>query len=160
MSTNSLMNLVPVLDGTNYHCWVELMKAYLQQQGSWIMINLFGDTPAPMLSEEGTNRNKVIEWAQQEAKAQGSIRLRLNAEVSHIVKDKMTTKSLWDALKDVYGSTSGIQITTVGSITIVSFDVSTQLLYYIFLLPCKVLLQALHVEQVLVRQCRPTYLWG
>ena len=84
------------------------MKAYLQQQGSWIMIDMFGGTPAPTLNAEGTNRADVIEWAQQEAKAQGCIRLHLNVEVSCIVKDKTMAKALWDALKDVYGSTSAM----------------------------------------------------
>ena len=49
MSSNSLTTLVPVLDGTNYRRWAELMKAYLQQQGSWIMIDLFG-APTPLHS--------------------------------------------------------------------------------------------------------------
>ena len=43
-ASNSLTTLVPILDGTNYRRWAELMKAYLQQQGSWIMVDLLGDT--------------------------------------------------------------------------------------------------------------------
>ena len=109
MSSNSLTTLVPVLDGTNYRRWAELMKAYLQQQGSWIMIDLLGDTiTAPTPAEDGSNRTEMIEWGQQEAKAQGSIRLRLNVEVSSHVKDKATAKELWDELKTAYGSTSGM----------------------------------------------------
>ena len=46
-ASNSLTTLVPVLDGTNYRRWAELMKAYLQQQGSWIMIDLFGGATPP-----------------------------------------------------------------------------------------------------------------
>ena len=94
MSSNSLTTLVPVLDGTNYRRWAELMKAYLQQQGSWIMIDLFGGANPPTLNAEGTNRGEVIEWAQQEAKAHSSIKLRLSVEVSHTVKDKTTAQSL------------------------------------------------------------------
>ena len=108
-ASNSLTTLVPVLDGTNYRRWAELMKAYLQQQGSWIMIDLLGDTiTAPTPAEDGSNRAEMIEWGQQEAKAQGSIRLRLNVEVSRHVKDKVTAKELWDELKTAYGSTSGM----------------------------------------------------
>ena len=108
-ASNSLTTLVPVLDGTNYRRWAELMKAYLQQQGSWIMVDLLGDSiTAPTLAEDGSNRAEMIEWAQQEAKAQGSIRLRLNVEVSRHVKDKATAKELWDELKTAYGSTSGM----------------------------------------------------
>ena len=108
MSTNNLMNLVPVLDGTNCRRWAELMKVYLQQQGSWIMIDLFGGVNPPTINTKGTNHGEVIEWAQQEAKAQGCIRLHLNVKVSRIVKDKTMAKSLWDALKDAYGSTSAM----------------------------------------------------
>ena len=109
MSSNSLTTLVPVLDGTNYRRWAELMKAYLQQQGSWIMVDLLGDMiTAPTLAADSSNRTEMIEWAQQEAKAQGSIKLRLSVEVSCTVKDKTTAQSIWDALKEVYGSTSAM----------------------------------------------------
>ena len=82
------------------------MKAYLQQQGAWIMISAIAGIPPPMLNAEGTNCNDMFEWEQMEAKTQGSIKLHLNVEVSHTIQDKTTAKSLWDVLKEVYGSTS------------------------------------------------------
>ena len=36
--SNSLTQLVPVLDGSNYPQWVDLMKAYLQQQEVWLVV--------------------------------------------------------------------------------------------------------------------------
>ena len=37
--SNALQTLVPVLDGSNYRRWAELMQAYLQQQEVWIIVN-------------------------------------------------------------------------------------------------------------------------
>ena len=108
MSSNNVTNLVPILNGTNYHQWAELRKAYLQQQGAWIMISAIAGIPPTTLNAEGTNRNNVFEWEQMEAKAQGSIRLHLNVEVSRTMQDKTMANSLWDMLKEVYGSTSAM----------------------------------------------------
>ena len=38
----------------------------------------------------------------------GSIRLRLNAEVTRLVSDATTAKGLWEALKELYGTTSAM----------------------------------------------------
>ena len=98
--SNSLQTLVPVLDGSNYRRWAELMKAYLQSMGSWIIIERPTGIEPPTPATDGSNRVDVIEWSQQEAKAQGSIRLHLNVEVSRTVKNKTMAKDLWDTLED------------------------------------------------------------
>ena len=106
--SNSLQNFVPVLDGSNYRCWAELMKAYLQQQGVWLIIDLPAGIEEPSLAEDGKNRSEVMEWHQMQAKAMGSIRLRLSVEVARIVRDKATAKALWDTLGNTYGGTSAM----------------------------------------------------
>ena len=83
--SNSLQTLVPVLDGSNYRRWAELMKAYLQSMGLWIIIECPTGLAPPTPATDGSNRADVIEWSQQEAKAQGSICLRLNVKISHTV---------------------------------------------------------------------------
>ncbi|KAL7284517.1 hypothetical protein ACG7TL_001808 [Trametes sanguinea] len=106
--SNSLQQLVPVLDGSNYARWAELMKAYLQQQEVWYVVELPAGITAPTLQEDGSNRNEVIGWMMTQSKAMGSIRLRLNDEVAKLVKDATTAKKLWDDLKDLYGTTSAL----------------------------------------------------
>ena len=106
--SNSLQTLVPVLDGSNYRRWAELMKAYLQSMGSWIIIERPTGIEPPTPATDGSNRVDVIEWSQQEAKAQGSIRLRLNVEISRSVKNKTSAKDLWEALQSTYGGSSAM----------------------------------------------------
>ena len=106
--SNSLQTLVPVLDGSNYRRWAELMKAYLQSMGSWIIIERPTGLAPPVPATDGSNRADVIEWSQQEAKAQGSIRLRLNVEISRSVKNKTSAKDLWEALQTTYGGSSAM----------------------------------------------------
>ena len=108
MSSNNLTNLVLVLDGTNYRQWAELMKAYLQQQGTWIMISTIAGIDPLTLNAEGMNCNDMFKWEQMEAKAQGSIRLHLNVEVSRTIQDKTMAIVLWDVLKEAYRSTSAM----------------------------------------------------
>ena len=106
--SNSLTQLVPLLDGSNYPRWAELMQAYLQQQEVWIIVDPPAGVAAPTLAQDGSNCNEVLGWAQMEAKAMGSIRLRLNAEVTRLVSDATTAKGLWEALKELYGTTSAM----------------------------------------------------
>ena len=106
--SNSLTQLVPVLDGSNYPQWVDLMKAYLQQQEVWLVVEPPEGIVAPTLEEDGRNRSEVVAWNQMMMKAMGCIRLRLSTEVSNLVKDKGTPKELWNALKDFYGTTSSM----------------------------------------------------
>ncbi|KAJ8454419.1 hypothetical protein ONZ51_g13035 [Trametes cubensis] len=106
--SNSLTQLVPVLDGSNYPQWVDLMKAYLQQQEVWLIVEPPEGIVAPTLEEDGRNRSEVVAWNQMMMKAMGCIRLRLSTEVSNLVKDKGTPKELWNALKDFYRTTSSM----------------------------------------------------
>ena len=59
--SNSLQNLVPVLDGANYRRWADLMKAYLQSQGVWILIELPDGFTEPTQASDGSNHSEVLE---------------------------------------------------------------------------------------------------
>ncbi|KAL7281613.1 hypothetical protein ACG7TL_004930 [Trametes sanguinea] len=106
--SNALQQLVPILDGSNYTRWADLMKAYLQQQEVWYVVELPDGITAPTLAEDSSNRNEVIAWTTTQSKAMGSIRLRLNDKVAKLVKDATTAKELWDDLKEFYGTTSAL----------------------------------------------------
>ncbi|KAJ3010270.1 hypothetical protein NUW54_g2534 [Trametes sanguinea] len=81
--SNPLQNLVPILDGSNYHRWADLMKAYLQQQQVWFVVELPDGITAPTLAEDGSNQNDVV-------------------------KDKTTAKEVWNELKELYSVTSAL----------------------------------------------------
>ena len=67
--SNSLTQLVPLLDGSNYPRWAELMQAYLQQQEVWIIVDPPAGVAAPTLAQDGSNRNEVLGWAQMLSRA-------------------------------------------------------------------------------------------
>ncbi|KAI0352259.1 hypothetical protein OH77DRAFT_1387471, partial [Trametes cingulata] len=108
--SNQLTEVVPIFDGSGYLRWADLMQAYLQQQQVWIVVDPPMGLTAPTLAADRSNHGDVMAWAQAESKAQGSIRLRLNAEVTEIVKSKTTAKDLWQALKDTYGVSSPMAV--------------------------------------------------
>ena len=62
--SNALQTLVPVLDGSNYRRWAELMQAYLQQQEVWIIVDPPAGITEPTLNQTGSNHADVIVWHQ------------------------------------------------------------------------------------------------
>ncbi|TFY53776.1 hypothetical protein EVJ58_g9259 [Rhodofomes roseus] len=98
MASNTLFTAVPILDGSNYRAWAESMSAFLMAQEVWIIVN--STWPQPTLDTE--NPSVYYEWLQRDQKAQGSIRLRLTSSVKAAVKNKTTSKALWDELKALY----------------------------------------------------------
>ncbi|KAI0351064.1 hypothetical protein OH77DRAFT_1430296 [Trametes cingulata] len=86
--SNQLPEVVPIFDGSSYPRWADLMQAYLQH----------------------SNHSEVMTWAQAESKAQGSICLHLNAEVTKTIKSKTMAKALWEALKETYGIASPMAV--------------------------------------------------
>ena len=104
--SNTLTQLIPVLDGTNYCRWAELMKAYLQQQGVWIIVDLPAGITEPSPADDRSNRSEVMEWHQYQSKAMGAIWLHLSVEVAHQVADKTMAKDVCTKLQDLYGGTS------------------------------------------------------
>jgi len=95
-STTSIVLLVPLLNGTNYHQWAITMKAYLQVQELWSIIG--GNETAPKrpaaLDDAAKNEQKVIYnadmaeykakheiWTLKDEKAHGTILLHLSATI-------------------------------------------------------------------------------
>src|SRR5687767_6412373 len=96
--SNSLTNLVPVLDGTNYQNWSPLMEAFLGFQ------NLLPVTNGTWSRPTGTDDNEGKEkWDSANQQARGAIILRLNASIQSLVISKTTAKQIWDHLKATYG---------------------------------------------------------
>ena len=106
--SNSLINLVPVLDGTNYQVWSRSMKAYLRSQDLWLYTNGTWMRPgfagaAHPTAEECTAR---ANWDKNNESAIGYMTLHLN----HTIWDKMsaltTAANIWTRLETDYGTIS------------------------------------------------------
>ena len=82
------------------------MRAYLASQGSWIIIEHPISITLPTLALDGSNHGNIMKCSQQEAKAQGSIRLHLNVEFSCTMNNKVMAKDPWEALQTTFGGSS------------------------------------------------------
>ena len=91
--SNALMQLVPVLDGSNYDVWAPLADAYISAQGH---ASVFTRT-CPASGDAKTA------WEDTNLKAKGIILLRVSASIAGKISSKDTAKEMWDYLKTEYG---------------------------------------------------------
>jgi len=95
-STTSIVSLVPLLNGTNYHQWAITMKAYLQVQELWSIVGGNEITPKrpTALNDAAKDEQKAIyntdmaeyrtkheTWTLKDEKAHGTILLRLSVTI-------------------------------------------------------------------------------
>ena len=104
--SNSLLNLVPVLDGTNYRVWSRSMKAYLRSQDLWLYVNGtwmcpgFADAAHPTAEERTARAN----WDKNNESAIGYITLCLNPTIYDKVTALTIAATIWTHLKTDYGA--------------------------------------------------------
>jgi hypothetical protein len=92
--SSALTSLVPVLSGDNFTEWTDNIEPFLMSQGLWYVITQ--TKPAP--GEDGE-----LDWANDNLKAMGNMRLRMTPAVKSKVKDLPTALKIWDKLKEQYG---------------------------------------------------------
>ncbi|KAJ3500326.1 hypothetical protein NMY22_g19292 [Coprinellus aureogranulatus] len=105
--SDSMVTFVTRFNGTNAAEWFDAMKAYLQLKGLWLIVNGDYEKPEEVASsaelEVQAARNKEIrDWEIDDGKARGAIVLRLTQSIANQVKDKVTSKDVWDALVAKY----------------------------------------------------------
>jgi hypothetical protein len=130
--SSSLNSFVPVLEGHNYQAWAPAMTSYLMHAGhskvfkkksphqklcnkyymkevdlkteqkdkDAVLLPTFKDIVDFLEADE---EKEVDEWEEMNAKALGSIRLRLHHSIQYKFKDLPTAKELWGALESEYG---------------------------------------------------------
>src|ERR1700710_59524 len=125
MSSSSLISSVPTLTGPNWLQWSNMMKAYLQSQGLWLLVS--AEEPKPEMpsasvstqpakpasttasSSESSSvsetlrqaQKELIEWKNRDSKAIGSITLKIADNLRTHVAD--TSAETWNALKLAFG---------------------------------------------------------
>ena len=122
----SLMNLIPILNGSNWTQWEPLMRAFLQGQDQWMVV--FVEKPKikyPLIDEEiddpsagegkkttrtyqdtdaePENEDELKEWTRENFKALGSINFRLNETLRYKYKKIDVARELWAALEKEFG---------------------------------------------------------
>jgi hypothetical protein len=108
--SSALLNIVPVLNGTNWVSWSESMDAYIMSEGRRQVLTKVRPTiPAEITGTDGevTNQTKIDkattvqeDWDQDNERVMGYIRLRVSPDVAQLVKGKDTAKEMWDSLKE------------------------------------------------------------
>ena len=130
--SSALNSFVPVLEGHNYQSWAPAMTSYLMSAGQsrvfkksspvQKLINKYyvkdveaKETPAEKAAVKLPNWEDIVdfldeteetlveEWDEMNAKALGSIRLRLHHSIQYKYKDVETAKKLWEELAAEYG---------------------------------------------------------
>ena len=122
--SNSLTQLVPVFNGTNYMVWAPAMKNYLLSQGQWhgaimkpLPSTIFpqkevitkgpegGDdivTLVDDITQTPINFDDIETWIDNNDKARGNIMLRLHNVIAEKFYNEEHSSSIWETLEKEY----------------------------------------------------------
>jgi hypothetical protein len=108
--SSALLNIVPVLNGTNWQSWSESMDAYIMSEGRrHVLTTMRPAVPAVTFDNDGNVDNqsdvdkateKQEDWDKDNERVMGYIRLRVSPDVAQLVKGKNSAKEMWDSLKE------------------------------------------------------------
>jgi hypothetical protein len=108
--SSALLNIVPVLNGTNWQSWSESMDAYIMSKGRHhVLTTTRPDIPAVTLDNDKNVDNqsdvdkateKQEDWDKDNERVMGYICLRISPDVAQLVKGKDFAKQMWDSLKE------------------------------------------------------------
>ena len=80
--SSSLLNVVPVLDGTNLQVWVQSIVSYLRSQG--LYRTLEKDCPVQGTEKDSPDVLDAIEkWEEANSKALGAVSMRLQLSIAY-----------------------------------------------------------------------------
>ena len=80
--SSSLINSVPVLDGTNFTLWYQQMTSFLKSQG--LYRTLIKACPVQKTEEGAPDISELIEkWEDANSKALGLIMLKLHFQIAY-----------------------------------------------------------------------------
>ena len=109
--SNALENFVPTLEGPNFQTWKRQMRAFLQSQDLWSLVNATALRPVPADPAAPTDAElaRMHDWDTQASRALGNIVLRLAPPVYQRV-ETMNAPDAWVELQRVYGDVSPSQV--------------------------------------------------
>jgi hypothetical protein len=108
--SSALLNIVPVLNSTNWLSWAESMDAYVMLEGCRCVLTT--QRPSISVAITGTNRDitnqddidkateKQEDWNKDDERVMGYICLRVSLDVAQLIKGKNSAKQMWDSLKE------------------------------------------------------------
>ncbi|PFH44643.1 hypothetical protein AMATHDRAFT_11281, partial [Amanita thiersii Skay4041] len=126
----SEMDRIPIMDGTNYTLWAYPMRAYLEYKGYWQItaegIPTLATRTEPFAYNEprpGSTAAPTETWEsqfkRQELKdkyfnlndgAKGAMKQRLSNAIIEQIKNKSTTKEIWNYLEDKFNKAGSAQV--------------------------------------------------
>jgi hypothetical protein len=108
--SSALLNIVPVLNGTNWQSWSKSMDAYVMSEGRCRVLTAQRPSiPVAITGTDGdiTNQDdidkateKQEDWDKDDERVMGYIRLRVSPDVAQLIKGKNSAKQMWDSLKE------------------------------------------------------------
>ena len=121
-SSNTLPSEIPLLDGSNYHCWERTMKVFLQTKELFKLLRESYHEPLPLTPVEVIQYNaettspealallqrKVdlhAEWEDNNEHILGYINLKISASIQQIMTNVTNARMLWNNLATNYGTT-------------------------------------------------------
>jgi len=117
MSSKSMEDRIPMLDGSNYLEWEKIMSAYLRFKGLW-QITSGGDVrpipldptadPKPSAANIAERNKKIADWDKENDKALGLIQMKRTINLS--TYDKSTSCSTWNGLKKAFATSTATAV--------------------------------------------------
>jgi hypothetical protein len=108
--SSALLNIIPVLNGTNWQSWSESMDAYIMSEGRrHVLTTTRPSIPAEITGTDGdvTNQSEIDkatkkqeDWDKDNERVMGYIRLRVFLDVAQLIKSKDSAKLMWNSLKE------------------------------------------------------------
>ena len=100
--SQSLLNNVPILDGSNFQVWAQQIVSYLRSQGIYKMLEK--DCPEQGKDKDSPDVSAAIEkWEDANSKALGAISLTLHFLISYKHRGKTIANDLMEELTKEYG---------------------------------------------------------
>jgi len=112
MSSKSMEDCIPMLDGSNYLKWEKIMSAYLRSKGLWQITSGGGDIrptpldptadPKPSAANIAEHNKEIADWDKENDKALGLIQMKHTINLS--TYDELTSCSTWNKLKKAFAT--------------------------------------------------------
>ena len=117
-SSSSVLNTLPILNGSNYTQWAVEMQSYLMTQGLWMILSGIETMPAELsAAAEGTKGGPTAKEVQERYKEHleffrraqqivGAISLKVDKLLKNAIVKETDPSKIWNALKNKYGKTT------------------------------------------------------